>query len=201
MHNNDLTAGENPWQTVSTQEVFVTPWIKVENHAIIKPNGAPGQYGVVRFAKVAVGVLPISYTGEVHLVGQWRYPLHRYSWEMPEGGAEPDEDIEGCARREMAEESGLACAHLLRVLEFDTSNSVTDEQAVIFIGYGLSPASGALDDTEVIERRVIPFADALAAALSGQIRDALTVMALLRAHHMAVSGALPPELARAMLGR
>lgn len=196
-----MTEPTNPWRTVDVRTVYETPWIGVEHHEVIKPNGQPGIYGVVRQKKVAVGVLPIAADGSVQLVGQWRYALDAYSWEMPEGGCEPDETAEACARRELAEEAGVTAAHLVEVLRMHTSNSVSDEYALCYIGYGLSPASGELDDTEVITRAQVPFAEVLAQVADGRITDSMTVACVLRAYHMAMTGGLPPDLARAMLGK
>ena len=97
----------NPWRVRSTRTAYENPWLAIEENDVVHPDGSDGFYGVVRIRKLAVGVLPIDDDGFVHLVGQWRFPLGRYSWEMPEGGAEPGEDPEICARRELAEESGL----------------------------------------------------------------------------------------------
>jgi 8-oxo-dGTP pyrophosphatase MutT (NUDIX family) len=151
--------------------------------------------------RLAVGVLPIDAAGCVHLVGQWRFPLGRYSWEMPEGGADPGEDARACAERELAEETGLSAGAYQPILEMDLSNSVTDEQAIIFLASELIPGRARPDGTEVLRARRAPFREALARATDGRIRDAMTVAALLRAHHMAVTGQLPAALGAAMLAK
>jgi 8-oxo-dGTP pyrophosphatase MutT (NUDIX family) len=196
MHNSE----NDPWTWTSQALAYENPWITVEERRGLTPTGTPAFYGIVRFQRLAVGVLPIEADGTVHLVGQWRVPLNRYEWEMPEGGAEPGETggIE-TAHREMAEEAGLACTNLVEVLRMDLSNSVTDEQAICYIATGLSRVPMAPDETEVLAHRQIPFMQALDEALVGQIRDSLTVATLLRAHHMAITGALDSDLAKAML--
>jgi 8-oxo-dGTP pyrophosphatase MutT (NUDIX family) len=191
----------NPWTVLSRTQPFENDWFRVDQHAVIHPHGEEGLYTVVRMRRLAVGVLPLDEDGQVRLVGQWRFPLARYSWEMPEGGAEPGESAEACARRELAEEAGVAAAELTPILELDMSNSLTDERAVIFLDTGLTPAAAEPDATEVLRRRRAPFMEALNRALEGRIRDSMTVVALLRAHHMAVTGQLPASLARAMLGQ
>src|SRR5262249_6930564 len=153
-------------------------------------------YGVIRIRRPAVGVLPIDADGMVHMVGQWRFPLERYSWEMPEGGAEPGEDLELCARRELEEETGLKAGRLQKILEMDLSNSLTDEHATLFLATDLTPGVAQPEEVEVLKRRTAPFADILARVCDGRIRDGLTVAAVLRAHHMAVKGELPEALAR-----
>jgi 8-oxo-dGTP pyrophosphatase MutT (NUDIX family) len=196
MHNSE----NDPWTWTSQALAYENPWITVEERRGLTPTGTTAFYGIVRFQRLAVGVLPIEADGTVHLVGQWRVPLNRYEWEMPEGGAEPGETggIE-TAHREMAEEAGLACTNLVEVLRMDLSNSVTDEQAICYIATGLSRVPMAPDETEVLAHRQIPFMQALDEALLGQIRDSLTVATLLRAHHMAITGALDSDLAKAML--
>ncbi|MET0547108.1 MAG: NUDIX hydrolase, partial [Caulobacterales bacterium] len=159
----------------------------------------PADYVMVHFKKLAVGILPIDADGSVHLVGQMRFTFGAYSWEAPEGGCEPHEDPLDCAKRELAEESGLQASKIEKILELDLSNSVTDEQAICYIGLDLSPAEGRMDDVERIKRRRLPFGAALAEADQGRIRDALTVAMLLKAHHMAVTGRLPGPLAAKML--
>jgi hypothetical protein len=83
----------------------------------------------------------------------------------------------------------------------DLSNSITDEAAIIFLATGLQPGQERPEATEVLRHRRAPFMEVLARVIDGRIRDSLTVAAVLRAHHMAVTGALPPDLAAAMLGK
>ncbi|MEQ1808771.1 MAG: NUDIX hydrolase [Terricaulis sp.] len=191
--------GGNPWIVKGVTQAFANDWFRIDEHDVIRPDGAKGYYGVIRVRRLAVGVLPIDAEGCVHLVGQWRFPLGRYSWEMPEGGAEPGEDARGCAERELAEETGLRAREWVQVLEMDLSNSLTDEQAVIFIATDLSPGEVDPDPTEVLKSRKAPFSEVLERVADGRIRDSLTVAAVLRAHHMAVTGQLPAALTAAML--
>ncbi|MDX2275905.1 MAG: NUDIX hydrolase [Hyphomonadaceae bacterium] len=189
----------DPWTVKRVTRAFENNWLAVDVHDVIHPGGREGTYGVVRVRRLAVGVLPIEPDGHVHLVGQWRFPLKRYSWEMPEGGAEPGEDPEACARRELLEETGFAAERFEPILELDLSNSLTDERAVIFLATGLTPGEATPEDTEVLRRRSAHFLDLLNRVCDGRVRDSMTVAAVLRAHHMAVTGLLPERLARAML--
>ena len=191
----------DPWTVKSTTIAFANEWLRLETHGVVHPGGAPGEYTVVRIKRLAVGVLPIEPDGCVHLVGQWRFPLGRYSWEMPEGGCEPGEAASACARRELAEETGLSAGSIEPILEMDMSNSLTDERAIIFLATELSAGEASPEPTEVLRRRKAPFQEVLKHVIAGRIRDSLTVAAVLRAHHMAVTGALPAALARAMLER
>ncbi|MDX2234331.1 MAG: NUDIX hydrolase [Hyphomonadaceae bacterium] len=191
---------DNPWRLRGVRAIYDNPWIGLEELDVLNPAGAPHRYGIVRFKKLAVGVLPIDANGDVHLVGQWRVPLGRYSWEMPEGGCEPGEDPAACARRELEEEAGVRAAHIIPILEMDLSNSVTDEAALCFLATGLSPGDAAPEATEVLRNRTAPFLQVLGDVTSGRIRDSLTVAAVLRAYHMAKTGALDPIISKAMLG-
>lgn len=191
----------DPWIVKSVTRTFENPWFVVDTHAVIHPHGAEGSYSVVRPRGVAVGVLPIDAEGYVHLVGQWRFPLKRYSWEMPEGGAAPGEAPIACAARELKEETGLTAGTLTPLLEMDLSNSFTDERAVIFLAANLQSGEAQPEPTEVLKRRRAPFRQVLEKVASGYIRDSMTVAAVLRAHHMAVTGLLPDALAREMLGQ
>ncbi len=189
----------DPWTVLTEKRVYENPWIAVDHRVVLTPAGTSGIYGIVRFARRAVGVLPIDDQGRVYLVGQWRPPLDEYSWEMPEGGAERGEDLAECARRELREETGLTCETLVPILRMALSNSSTDERAWRFVGLGLRPGPSAPEDTEALSHKVLPFQEVLAMAVSGAITDSLTVAALLRAHHMAVTGEIPPALAALML--
>jgi 8-oxo-dGTP pyrophosphatase MutT (NUDIX family) len=189
----------NPWTVLSSTTPFANDWFRLEANAVVHPGGAHGQYTVVRFRRLAVGVLPIEPDGRVHLVGQWRFPLGRYSWEMPEGGGEPGEPASACAHRELAEETGLRAGALQPILEMDLSNSLTDEQGIVFLATQLAPGQASPEPTEVLRRATAPFQEVLARVADGRIRDSLTVAAVLRAHHMAVTGQLPAALAGAML--
>lgn len=189
----------DPWNWLSRRIVYDNPWISVEERQGLDPAGAPAIYGIVHIKRLAVGVLPIDTAGRVHLVGQWRPALETFSWEIPEGGADADETPEACARRELEEETGLAAECLQEILRMDVSNSVTDERAIVFVATRLAQGQARPDATEVLSRKLMPFDQLLENVLAGRICDSLTVAAVLRAHHMAVTGALPGDLARAML--
>jgi 8-oxo-dGTP pyrophosphatase MutT (NUDIX family) len=190
----------DPWRVKGVERPFENDWFAIDTHRVIHPGGREGTYSVIRVRRLAVGVLPIEPDGRVHLVGQWRFPLGRYSWEIPEGGAEPDEQAELCARRELIEETGLNAGRLQPMLEMDLSNSLSDERAVLFLATDLRPGEARPEDTEVLKRLTAPFADVLLRVADGRIRDSMTVAGVLRAHHMAVTGQLPPGLAEHMLG-
>ncbi|HLZ75513.1 NUDIX hydrolase [Phenylobacterium sp.] len=197
-----LTSHGTPWKPGAERVAFESGWITVTDQIAIAPTGRPSPYGLVRFKNLAVAVLPIHDDGTVVLVGQHRFPFGEYSWELPEGGAPLAEDPLAGAKRELAEETGLMAADWREIMRAQLSNSVTDERMVGYLALGLSPAPAApdADETEAIALARVPFREALAAATAGYLPDMLTVAMLLRGHHMAVEGALPGALARAMLG-
>lgn len=191
-----------PWMRLSEQPVFENPWIRVTQHDALAPTGKPANYGVVSFKNIAIAVLPIHDDGTIVMVGQNRFALADYSWEIPEGGSPLAEDpLEG-AKRELAEETGLVAADWREVLKAQLSNSVTDERAIGYVALGLTQAADThhADDTEDLSLQRVPYREALDAALAGHLQDVLTVAMLLRAYHMAREGALPGALARRMLG-
>lgn len=190
----------DPWIVKSVTRTFENDWFVVDTHAVLHPHGAEGSYSVVRPRRHAVGVLPIDSEGYVHLVGQWRFPLGRYSWEMPEGGADPGEPALVCAKRELEEETGLKAVSYIPILEMDLSNSLTDETATIYLALDLQPGQACPEPVEVLKRNRAHFLHVVEKVASGYIRDSLTVAAVLRAHHMAVTGLLPASLTQAMLG-
>lgn len=190
-----------PWKAGEERVAFESAWITVTDQTAIAPTGAPARYGLVRFKNLAIAVLPIHDDGTVTLVGQHRFPLGDYSWELPEGGAPLSEDPLDGARRELAEETGLMAADWREVMRAQLSNSVTDERMIGYLALGLSPASRPppADPTEAIVLARVPFREALEAAIAGYLPDMLTVAMLLRGYHMASERALPGALARAML--
>jgi 8-oxo-dGTP pyrophosphatase MutT (NUDIX family) len=191
-----------PWRRGVERRIYDNPWIRVTEHDATAPTGQPALYGMVAFKNFAIAVLPLHDDGTVTLVGQHRFPLGDYSWEIPEGGGPIEGDPLESARRELAEETGLQASEWREVLRAQLSNSVTDERAFGYLALGLSKSAGGhhSDDTEAIALARVPFREALSAALAGHIQDMLTVAMLLRAYHMAREGALPDALARAMLG-
>ncbi|NEX92446.1 NUDIX hydrolase [Caulobacter sp. 17J65-9] len=187
------------WRSGEGKVSFDNPWIGVTEHDAVAPTGRPAYYGVVRFKNVAVGVLPLHEDGTVTLVGQQRFPLRNFSWEIPEGGAPFDEPPLEAARRELREETGLEAAEFREILRMELSNSITDERGVCYLATGFSHGEVEPDETEALDVARVPFRALLDAVVTGQVRDSLTVAAVLRAYHMAREGELPGELARAML--
>jgi 8-oxo-dGTP pyrophosphatase MutT (NUDIX family) len=168
----------NPWIRNSRRLVYDNPWIELFHDDVTQPDGNPGIYGVVHFKHRAVGVVPVRANGsEVLLVGQFRYTLDRYSWEIPEGGGRFDESPEEAARRELAEETGYVGGRWRELLRCDLSNSVTDEVAVLFVAEDPEAGNATPEGTERIEARWVPFSEALA-MIGAEITDVMTIVAL-----------------------
>lgn len=196
---DDGTDRPPPWRDAGATALFENPWMRLTRHAATAPTGLEADYVVMRPRNLSVGVLPLHEDGAVTLVGQQRFALMNWSWEMPEGGAPFDEDPLAGARRELAEEAGLAATHWREALKVEMSNSITDERAVAWIAWGLSPVPADPDPTEIIRLARVPFGDLLREVGRGAIRDMFTVATTLRAYHMAREGELPAPLAEAML--
>lgn len=167
----------NPWQTLSSVNVYDNPWIGVREDRVVRPDGNEGIYGVVHFKNTAVGILAIE-DDHIFLVGQHRYPLDLYSWEIPEGGCPEGEDTLRAARRELEEETGLRAARWEFLGEAYLSNSVSDERAVWYLATELTAGASAPEGTERLSIRRVPFAEALRLARVGEITDALTLLAI-----------------------
>lgn len=168
----------NPWRRLTRRVAYENAWITVLHDDVTRPDGRPGIYGVVHFANLAIGVVALGEAGDVLLVGQYRYPLDRYSWEIPEGGGAPDETPLEAARRELVEETGYTAAGWRELLRADLSNSVTDEQAIIYLATGLAAGAATPEGTERIATRWASLDEALALVASGEIRDIMTIAAL-----------------------
>lgn len=192
-------AKRGPWTVTSKTKVFENPYIELHTFDGIRPDGAPGIYGVMSPKTYAILILPVFADGTIMLVGQHRFPLDNYSWEIPEGGSpKSDTPLDG-AKRELKEETGLTAQHWREILQAETSNSVTDEQAFGFLAWDLEEGEQELDGTEVIDRKRLPFMAALGMAVAGEIRDLPSVAMILKAHYMAETGQLDTRLAQAML--
>ncbi len=169
----------NPWTTRASRLVYENPWIRVREDQVTRPDGEPGIYGVVEFKNNAVGVLPVDEQGRVWLVGQYRYPLHAYSWEIPEGGGPDGEAPETTARRELREETGLRAANLELVATAHLSNSVSDELGFVFRATGLAQGEHEPEGSEKIVVRRFEWQEAWSMLKRGEITDSLSVIALL----------------------
>lgn len=170
---------KRPWQTIASREVYDNAWISVREDAVIRPDGEPGIYGVVHFKNVAIGILAIE-DGFVYLVGQYRYPLEKYSWEIPEGGCAEGEDPLEAARRELEEETGLRAGRWERIGEAYLSNSVTDEHAVWFLATELTQGEHNPEGTEELVVSRVSLDEAFDMVSRGEITDALSSLALMR---------------------
>jgi 8-oxo-dGTP pyrophosphatase MutT (NUDIX family) len=153
--------------------VYDNPWISVTEHRVIKPSGGEGIYGVVHFKNRAIGVLPLDKEGYTWLVGQYRYTLNSYSWEIPEGGGRLDEEPLAAAQRELKEETGMEADEWHEILRMHLSNSVTDELAIVYLARGLRMGTAQPEDTEQLQVRRVPFEEAYRMVCAGEITDAI----------------------------
>lgn len=168
----------NPWRRLSRKVAYENPWIEVRHDEVIRPDGLPGIYGVVHFRNRAVGVVPMDSRDRVLLVGQFRYTMDRYSWEIPEGGSPLDEDPEAAARRELAEETGYVGGEWRELCRAELSNSVTDESTILFVATALEEGPASPEGTEQLQLRWVAFEEAMAMIARGELRDAMTILAL-----------------------
>ena len=169
----------NPWTTISSQTVYENPWIRVREDQVLRPDGLPGIYGVVHFKNRAVGVLPVEDDGSIWLVGQYRYPLEVYSWEIPEGGCPEGEQPGETALRELREETGLVAGKLEVIVQSHLSNSVSDEWATIFRATELRAGEAAPEGCEQLQVRRVPWDEAWRMLRAGEITDSMSVIAIL----------------------
>ena len=177
----DRTAAEvGPWRRLTRRSVYANPWLELFHDDVLRPDGSPGIYGVVHLRNAAVGVVPLDSDGRVLLVGQYRYTLDEYSWEIPEGGVDPEEGMLEGAQRELREETGFEAAEWRRLFRFSMSNSVTDETGAIYLATGLTPGESAPEASEDISTRWVPLQEAIAMIDRGEITDVMSVAGLLR---------------------
>lgn len=181
---------DNPWQTLSTQTVYDNRWIRVEHREVVNPSGKSSIYGLVHFKNRAIGVIPLERDGSTYLVGQFRYALGEYSWELPEGGGPLDEDPLEAAKRELREETGLEADEWRLLLKMHLSNSVTDEVSLVYLARGLRPGAAQPEETEQLRVRRVPFDEVYHQVVVGEITDAITVAGVLRVQTLRLAGEL-----------
>ena len=169
----------NPWTTLHQRAVYDNPWISVREDWVLRPDGKPGIYGVVHFKNRAVGVLPVDEQGRLWLVGQHRYTLGRYSWEIPEGGCPESETPEETALRELREETGLMAGRIELMGTSHLSNSVCDEVGYIYRATGLTHGPNDPEGTEELHAKRVPWDEAWALLRRGEITDSMSVIAIL----------------------
>lgn len=172
----------NPWTTLSTCHIYQNPWISLREDQVLNPKGGQGIYGVVSFKNKAIGIIPIDGEGYTYLVGQYRYALNEYSWEIPMGGGLVENDILESAKRELQEETGFTAAKWTNICRLHTSNSVTDEEGFVFLAQELTAGETAFEETEDLQIKRVPFAEAVRMAMNNEITDAISVAGILKAH-------------------
>ena len=175
-----MSETKNPWTILSERPVYDNPWIGITEYGVINPNGGKGIYGKVHFKNLAIGVLPLDGEGNVWLVGQYRFPLNEYSWEIPEGGGDPAVEPVESAKRELREETGLIARSWTPILEMHLSNSVSDERAIIILARELEQREAMPEETEQLIVRKLPFEEVYRMVEKGQITDAMSVAAILK---------------------
>jgi ADP-ribose pyrophosphatase len=171
---------ENPWQITSEQTAYDNPWINVTEYQVINPSGNPGIYGKVHFKNRAIGVFTLDVELNTYLVGQFRFALGQYSWEMPEGGGPVDTDPLASAKRELLEETGLKAVKWTEIQRLHLSNSVSDELSIIYLAQNLQQFEAEPEDTEQLIVKKLPFNEVYQMVCNGVITDAMTVAAVLR---------------------
>lgn len=171
----------NPWTTRSSETVYESPWIKVVKHDVLNPANNPATYSVVNFKNLAIGILALDNEYNTWLVGQWRYPVNEYSWEIPEGGGLLDVDPLDSAKRELKEETGIVAGQFRELMRMHLSNSATNELAIAYVAKNLSFGEWEPEESEVLQIKKVHISEAHDWVMKGKITDAISVAAILKA--------------------
>lgn len=175
-----IEESRNPWLQKSDTIVYENNWIRVHHQDVITPGGTEGIYGLIHFKNLAIGIIALDEQNNTWVVGQYRYPLKKYSWEIPEGGGNLDTDPLISAKRELLEECGIEASRWEILLEMDLSNSATDERAIIFVARGLTYLQAEPEETEELQIKKIPFEELFQQVMQGKYQDAITVACVLK---------------------
>jgi 8-oxo-dGTP pyrophosphatase MutT (NUDIX family) len=171
----------NPWKKLEEIKIYENPWIRVDEHKVITPRGRPGIYGKVSFKNKAIGIIPVDEHLNTWIVGQYRYTLDEYCWEIPSGGSHPGEDNLETAKRELREETGIIAGNWDLLSRIHTSNSITDEEGFIFLARDLSFGDTDFDETESLEIKKITLGEAVRMVMSNEITDSISIAGILKA--------------------
>ncbi|KIO78561.1 DNA mismatch repair protein MutT [Pedobacter lusitanus] len=180
----------NPWTILDSRKIYENNWIGITEHNVLNPSGGKGIYGEVHFRNYAIGILPLDEEMNTWIVGQYRFPLKAYSWEIPEGGGPLDQPILNSAKRELQEETGLIASDWTEIQRMHLSNSVSNELAIIYVARGLTMGQAEPEETEELVLRKLPFEEAYQMAIDGRITDSMSVAALLKTKILLLEGKL-----------
>jgi len=179
---------ENPWQILDETQIYDNNWIGLTEYQVINPSGGQGIYGKVHFKNFAIGVIPLDDQYNTWLVGQYRFPLNAYSWEIPEGGGHLHESPLIGAQRELLEETGFTASQWTEVQRMHLSNSVSDELAVIYVATGLTAGIAQPEETEQLIVRQLPFQEAFEMVIRGEITDSMSVAGIMKTQYLIQQG-------------
>jgi 8-oxo-dGTP pyrophosphatase MutT (NUDIX family) len=175
----------NPWTTISGEEKYDNKWINVTEYQVINPAGGKGIYGKVHMKNKAIGIIALDKENYTWLVGQYRYTLNEFSWEIPEGGGPLDEVPVEAAKRELKEETGLTAKKWTTLLRIHLSNSVTDEEGFVFLAEDLEHGESELEETESdLKAWRLPLKEAVNKVMKGEITDSMSMAGLLMVARM-----------------
>lgn len=169
-----------PWKTLKTETVYDSAWISVTKCDVINPGGKPTEYGTIQFKNLAIGIIVLDDEMNTYLVGQYRYPIKQYSWEIPEGGGSRNVDPLESAKRELKEETGITAGNWQQILHMHLSNSASDEEAIIYLARDLQHGEPEPEDDEEFEQKKLSFHDFYGMVEAGEITDSLTIAAAMK---------------------
>ncbi len=181
---------QNPWKVIRETKIYDNEWINLREYDVINPGGGKGIYGKVHFKNTAVGVMVLDDDFNTYLVGQFRFTLNAYSWEIPEGGGLLETDPLDSAKRELLEETGLVASNWNHLFNMHLSNSVSDELGIVYLARGLQQMQSAPEETEQLTVKKVPFSEVVEMVENGLITDSMSVAAIYKVQLLLVQGKL-----------
>jgi len=167
-----------PFTTLSSQIAWSCPWYNIRQDEILLPDGSPGIYNVIQKAP-SVWIVPVTPTGDIVLIRQYRYTIDDNCWEVPAGGIKEGQTPEEAAIEELREEVGGHSTNWISIGPLYTANGICNEIGHIFLARNVDLRQTAHESAEVIEIHQKSIAEVVTMARTNQITDGSSALAIL----------------------
>lgn len=185
----------NPWIVHRKEEKFACSFFSVRSDTVAHGHRLPRTYNSIRMKSPGVSIAPIDSDGRVTLIGQYRYVLDRFTWELPGGGCKPEQTPVEAATAELSEETGYRADHWLRLFDASLSPGTIEGSTHCFVAWDLQAGMPHPEPEERLSQRRVSFDEAVSMVLSGEISNFSSTTLLLGIQVKFARNELPADLA------